>query len=122
MEQSGLKMILGDGSEIGIVGYALPLAVTVECASMSEVLGIWERLHTGACMSKVQIMRDSPDHVGQYRSCVTHLGVESDGLQVIENGDGPLTVHFYLRDSGGQAVSGDDEYTQAARILLGEEE
>lgn len=117
-----LKMVLGDGSEIGIVGYALPLAVTVECASMSEMTGIWERLHTEGCMSKVQILRESPDPAEQSRSCVTHLGVETDGAQIVENGDGTLVVHFYMKDSGVPAALEDDEYAQAARILLGEEE
>ena len=109
MEQ--LKMALGDGSVVEIVGFALPLSVAVNCTSMSEMTEIWGRLHTDACMSKVEILRDGV-------ACGTYYGVKPDGAQIVENGDGGLTVHFYLHDSGERA---EDEYVQAAKILLGEE-
>lgn len=113
MEQ--FKMALGDGSEVEIAGFALPLSVTVNCASISEMADVWERLHTDACMSKVEILRDGA-------VCGTYYGVKPEGAQIVEDGVGGLTVHFYLRDSGGGQAELENEYAQAARILLGEEE
>lgn len=112
MEQ--LKMALGDGSEVELVGFALPLSVTVNCASISEMAEVWERLQTDACTSKVEILRDGA-------VCGAYFDVKTEGAQILENGDGGLTVHFYMRDNGGQAEL-ENEYAQAARILLGEEE
>ncbi len=110
-----LKMVLGDGSEIEIVGFALPLSVSVNCAAMTEMVGIWERLHMDTCMSKIEIQRDGA-------VCGTYFGVGTDGVQVIKNGDGTLTAHFYMQDSGNGQIEMENEYAQAARILLGEEE
>ena len=47
--------------------------------------------------------------------------MKTDGVQVIKNGDDTLTAHFYMQDSGGQTEI-ENEYAQAARILLGEEQ
>ncbi len=110
-----LKMVLGDGSGIEIVGFALPLSVTVNCESMAEMAEIWERLHMGTSMSKIEILRDSV-------VCGTYFDVKIDGVQVIKNGDDTLTAHFYMRDSGSSQTEMENEYAQAARILLGEEE
>lgn len=109
-----LKVMLGDGSEIQIMGFALPLSVTVNCESMAEMAEIWERLHVDASMSKIEILRNGA-------VCGTYLDVETDGVRVVKNGDGALTVHFYMHDSGKQ-MEIENEYAQAARILLGEEE
>lgn len=113
MEQ--LKMALGDGSEVALAGFALPLSVIVKCASISEMAEVWERLHTDACTSRVEILREGA-------VCGTYFGVKSEGAQILEDGDGGLTVHFYMRDSGGGQTELENEYAQAARILLGEEE
>lgn len=109
-----LKMALSDGSEIAIVGFALPLTVTVNCGSMQEMVEIWDKLHTKDAMEQVTIVRDG------MVSSVYH-GVEVDGSQIVENGDGTLTVHFYMHDNGAGQASVDDGYVQAAKILLGEE-
>lgn len=109
-----LKMALDDGSEIAIVGFALPLTVTVNCGSIHEMAEIWDMLHAGEAMEQVTIIRDV------VVSSVYH-GVEVDGSQIVENGDGTLTVHFYMHDNGAGQASVDDGYVQAARILLGEE-
>ena len=53
-----LKMVLGDRSEIEIVGFALPLSVTVNCDSMAEMAEMWERLHIDTSMSKIEILRN----------------------------------------------------------------
>lgn len=110
-----LKMALGDGSEMEIVGFALPLSVTVKCDSAHEMADIWDRLHTEEAMEEVTIVQDG-------MASGVYFGVKVDGSQIVENGDGTLTVHFYMHDSGGRQTSVDAEYVQAAKILLGEGE
>lgn len=106
-----LKMVLKNGQEIAIVGFALPLSITVNCKSIQGMTEIWEQLHNQEAMQKVEIIRDG-------LAGGTYFGVVVDGAQIVDNGDDTLTVHFYLHDSGERAV---DEYVQAAKILLGEE-
>lgn len=110
-----LKMVLGDGKEIKIAGFALPLSVTANCESMAEMSEIWEQLHMDVSMSRIEILRDGA-------VCGTYFDVKTDGAQVIKNGDDTLTVHFYMQDSGSGQTELENEYAQAARILLGEEE
>ena len=53
-----LKMGLKSGQEIGIVGFALPLSITVNCKSIQQMEEIWEQLHNQEAMEKVEIVRD----------------------------------------------------------------
>lgn len=106
-----LKMVLKNGQEIALVGFALPLSITMNCQSVQEMAEIWEQLHDQEAMERVEIDWDG-------LTSGTYFGVAVDGAQIVDNGDDTLTVHFYLHDGGERTA---DEYVQAAKILLGEE-
>lgn len=107
-----LKLVLKDGTEIELkdAGYAKHFVVV--CEDNSAFQEIWNKL-TKDNLSEVQITED-----GNTVQIVT--GLTLNGTQTITNPDGTVTGHFYL--DGGEYVRLGDEYSEAAKILLGEEE
>lgn len=106
---SELKAVLHDGSEIGIEEFALPIHLTVICATREELMDLWDRLSTEN-LSELSIRKN-----GEVQQMFANVTL--DGVQTIINADATLTVHFYMHGEGAT----DNEYIQAARILLGEE-
>lgn len=108
-----LKLVLSNGQEIALDGLALPLSITVSCGSMPGLNDIWEKLNAEGALSEVKVLRNGS-------ACNVYKGVAIDGFQTVMNGDGTLTVHFYMHDNGEAQETEDSEYAQAAKILLGE--
>ena len=105
-----LQLVLSDGSAIDIVeaGYTKHFVVT--CADADAFKEIWDKM-TDENLSEVQITEDG-------NTVHTIAGMTLNGTQTVSNPDGTITGHFYM--DGGEYVA--DEYSDAGRILLGEEE
>ena len=110
-----LKMILFDGTELGLEAFTLPMHPVMICADADEMSATMKLL-TEMNLSSVEIRQGD---VPVYK----FTGGRLDGQQSVMNGDGSLTVHFYLSGVQQEVVSDRTaEYVAAAQILLGEEE
>lgn len=107
-----LKMILTDGTEVGLEEFTLPMHIIAACTSKEEVLALWDRL-TPENLTEVKIKEDG-------ETLFTFLNAGVTGQQSVLNPDNTITAHFYL--DGERAALADPEYETAARILLGEVE
>ncbi len=105
-----LQLILKDRTVIDIAeaGYTKHFVVT--CADADAFKEIWDKM-TDENLSEVQIAEDG-------NTIHTIAGMTLNGTQTVSNSDGTLTGHLYM--DGGEYVG--DEYSDAGRILLGEEE
>ena len=114
---SNLKMILYDGTELSLDAFGLPCHAVMQAANPEAVVEIWSKL-TPDSLKQVYVRQDD-DLMFAYKDCSVN------GQQSIVNGDGTLTVHFYLdgtRIKEATLTDEDREYIAAAKILLGEEE
>lgn len=112
-----LKMILADGTELSLEAFGLPCHMVAHCASRHDMAALWDKL-TDERLAQV-FVRQGDEIVFAYKNCSVN------GEQAIVNGDGTLTVHFYLdgeRIKEAALTDEDREYITAAKILLGEEE
>lgn len=107
-----LKLILNDATEIELQEAGLSQHYVVLCSSRTAFQRLWG-LMTDENLAEIQIKED--DTVIQ-----TIINSKLAGTQTVNNADGTLTSHFYL--TGGEYTQQDAEYTEAGRILLGEEE
>lgn len=105
-----LQLILNDGTAIDIVEAGLTKHFIVTCADANAFKEIWDKM-TNENLSEVQITEDGT-------TIHTIAGMTLKGTQTVSNSDGTLTGHLYM--DGGEYVR--DEYSDAGRILLGEEE
>lgn len=106
-----LKLMLKDGTEIELeeVGYTQHYVVVCEdIRSFQEIL---DNL-TEENLSEIRIAEDGN---------IVHTIISSslEGTQTVTNSDGTITGHFYL--CGGEYRQPSDEYSEAGKILLGEE-
>lgn len=104
-----LQLVLNDSSAIDIVEAGITKHFVVICADEDTFKAIWDMM-TNENLSEVQIVDNGT---------VIHtiVGMTLNGTQTVVNSDGTLTGHFYM--NGGEYV--EDEYSEAGRILLGEE-
>lgn len=110
-----LKMILYDGTELALEAFTLPMHPVMICADADDMTAKMKLL-TDMNLSSVDIHQNG---VPVYK----FTGGRLDGQQSVVNGDGTLTVHFYLSGVQQEVVSDTTaEYVTAAQILLGEEE
>lgn len=112
-----LTMILADNTEMRLEAFGLPCHAVMLCESRETLNEIWDAL-TEENLRQI-FVREGDEIVYAYRDCCVN------GQQAIVNGDGTLTVHFYLdgtRIKEAALTDEDREYIQAAKILLGEEE
>lgn len=106
-----LKMILKDETEIELAEAGLTQHYVVSCASDDEFKELWSKM-TEENLAEIRI--SDGENVIQ-----TITGSRLAGTQTVHDGDGEITGHFYL--TGGEFTQQDAEYTQAGKILLGEE-
>lgn len=106
-----LKLILKDGTEVDIVEAGYTQHYVVTCADEAAFKGIWEKM-TEDNLSEIQITEDGS-------TVHTITGSSLSGTQTVNNPDGTVTGHFYL--TGGEYVQATDDYSEAGKILLGEE-
>ena len=110
-----LKMILFDGTELELEGFGLPMHAAMSCPTKEAMMETWQKL-TPMNLSRVEVQQDG-------ESVFTFSGGNLEGVQNVINGDGTLTVHFYMKGTRVETVSDTTaEYVQAAQIMLGEEE
>ena len=107
-----LKLILNDSTEIELEEAGLSQHYVVLCSSRTAFQRLWA-LMTDENLAEIRIAED--DNVIQ-----TIINSKLAGTQTVNNQDGTLTGHFYLTD--GEYTQQDAEYTEAGKILLGEEE
>ena len=108
-----LKLILKDGTEIQMADASLSQHYVVMCADKDAFHEIWDML-TEENISELQVMENGV-------ITRTIVGSKLNGTQAVMNPDGiTITGHFYM--SGGAYIQQGDEYSEAGRILLGEEE
>ena len=106
----GLQLILRDGSAIDIVEAGYTKHFVVICEDADAFKDLWDQM-TDENLEEVQITDNG-------NTIHTITGMTLNGTQTVVNSDGTITGHFYM--DGGEYVS--DEYSEAGRILLGEEE
>lgn len=112
-----LKLILTDGTELSLDAFGLPCHAVTQAASPETVVELWDKL-TPDNLRQI-FVRQGDEVMFAYKNCSVN------GEQSIVNGDGTLTVHFYLdgtRIKEATLTDEDREYITAAKILLGEEE
>lgn len=102
-----IRVILADGSEFAIAEFSLPLHIVVN-GTQEELIALWQTL-TAENLETVSVT------VGG-EAVMTITGAVLDGAQFVGN-SGTLTAHFYMHGDG----IADNDYVQAAKILLGEE-
>lgn len=107
-----LSLRLANGAKIPMDEVTLPLHTVAVYKDMTALTEVYVQL-TKENLGEVSVMQD--EQVIEQLS-----GVMLDGMQAVNNGDGTMTAHFYF--SGVVETSYADDYVQAAKILLGEEE
>ena len=107
-----LKLILKDGTEIELAEAGLSQHYVVTCSSKTAFQRIWGGM-TDENLAEIQITENG-------NTIQTIINSKLAGTQTVNNPDGTITGHFYL--SGGVFTQQDAEYSEAGRILLGEEE
>ena len=105
-----LKLILKDGTQIDLMDAGYTRHYVVKCADEAGFQEIWNKL-TKENLSEIQITENG-------NTVHTITGSTLQGTQTVTNPDGTITGHFYL--DGGEYVR--DDYSEAGKILLGEEE
>lgn len=102
-----IRVILADGSAFTIAEFSLPLHIVVT-GTQEELVALWNTL-TPENLKTVSVT------VGGV-TALTSTEVVLDGAQFVGS-SGTITAHFYMHGDG----FADNEYVQAAKILLGEE-
>ena len=108
-----LTLILMDGTELSLDAFGLPCHAVMSCASNDELMARWKLL-TPMNLSRIEIKQDG-------ETVFAYSGVNLDGVQSAINGDGSMTVHFYMSGTRLEVVSENtQEYVTAAQIMMGE--
>lgn len=110
-----LKLILNDETELELVDGGFMTQFVILFSSRTAFNTAWGKL-TPENLSNVVIQSD-----GQTIQRLQNLTL--DGAQAVYNPDNTITGHFYFHgaDPVGMKTEEDEEYIQAAKILLGEE-
>lgn len=106
-----LKLVLNDGTEIDLAEAGLSQHYVVTCSSKTAFQRLWSAM-TDENLAEIQITENG-------NPIQTIINSKLAGTQTINNPDGTITGHFYL--SGGVYQQQDAEYSEAGKILLGEE-
>lgn len=104
-----MKIILSDGSVVEVESITLEPHFVIQAADRAAFLNVWDKL-TPDNLLKIDIY-NKDSFVTSYEFC------ELVGTQIMFNGDGTLTAHFYLT---GSIVPGvDPDYKAAYEMLTG---
>lgn len=107
-----LTLTLSDQTVIDLSDATYTTKFSTICKTKEEVLYLWEKM-TPANTSIAWIKLGD-------ETIQVLTGLIVDGLQISYNKDDTYTVHFYFYGAS-YAKDIDQEYVQAAKILLGEE-
>lgn len=110
-----LKMILLDGTELTLDAFGLPCHAVMSCESKDAMMAVWQLL-TSMNLSRIEVQQDGA-------LIFAFAGCTLDGVQSVMNGDGSMTVHFYMSGTRIEALDATtQEYVTAAKIMMGEVE
>ena len=107
-----IELVLQDGTVLSLEDASYGKHFVILCEDRQAFQDAWDTL-TDDNLSEVIIMIS-----GAVVQTITGLTLK--GAQAVINPDDTITGHFYL--DGGIYVSPSDDYSEAGRILLGEEE
>lgn len=107
-----LLLHLANGAQVSLSEFTLPLHAVAVYADMTALTNVYSQF-TAANLSQISVSQD-----GETIQKLTNVSMDS--MQVVNNGDGTITAHFYF--SGTTENAHDADYVQAAKILLGEED
>lgn len=110
-----LKLILNDNTEMELADGGFMSQFVILFNSRTAFNTAWSKM-TAENLSNVEIQSD-----GQTVQRLQNIVL--DGVQAVYNGDNTITGHFYFHGAEpvGAKTQEDEEYIQAAKILLGEE-
>jgi len=109
------KVILKDGTEVGIVEATLAPTIVVLTETKEDMMTVWGQL-SHENLAEIKVCKNDVE-INRFYDVVL------DGTQSVVNSDGTLTNHFYMHSTAsGSEATEDDEYIRAAKILLGEED
>jgi hypothetical protein len=106
-----VKIVLKDGTEIQIAQATYDGHYVIDCANRAAYDAVWDNFTTEN-LEDFRLVDNNDNMV------LRVLYIRLTSTQAILNPDNTVTGHFYL--SGGTVLP--NEYEQAGRILLGEEE
>ena len=107
-----LEIKLATNETIGLAEFGHGHLV-FDCADIAAFRAIEEKLRAEGALSSVTVTENDA-------AIAAIDGMTIAGTQTVENQDGTVTGHVYLR--GGIYDLDAGEYAQAGRIMLGEEE
>ena len=107
-----LTLTLNDQTVIELTDANYTSKFSMVCETKEQVFYLWNKM-TEQNTSRVEIK------IGEQTIQVI-TGLIIDGMQITYNPDKTYTVHFYYYGAS-YAKDVDQEYVQAAKILLGEE-
>lgn len=108
-----MKLILADMTEIEITSYTWPLSIVKVVENTEEMFSVWNTF-TEERLTSVRIVDENEATIAKLKDAVF------TGGQGVVNPAGNITAHFYF--SAKPDIEADAEYTEAAKILLGEVE
>ena len=110
-----LKLILNDNTEMELADGGFMSQFVILFNSRTAFNTAWGKL-TPENLSSVIIQLDG-------QTIQRLQGLTLDGVQAVYNSGGTITGHFYFHGAEpvGVKTQEDEEYIQAAKILLGEE-
>lgn len=110
-----LKLILNDNTEMELADGGFMSQFVILFNNRTAFNAAWGKM-TAENLSNVEIQSD-----GQTVQRLQNIVL--DGVQAVYNSDNTITGHFYFHgaDPVGTKTQEDEEYIQAAKILLGEE-
>lgn len=106
-----MKIVLNNGSEIELAQATYDGHYVVNCANAAAYQAIWNSF-TASNLSDFKLVDDEGNIVKEV------LYIRLSSTQAIINPDNTVTGHFYF--DGGTELP--NEYEEAGRILLGEED
>lgn len=106
-----LKMILNDGTEIELNESSGTTHAVVSCATREDFIDAWDALIAEGNLEEVRYVSGDDE-------LYTIANMRLSGTQAVYNGDGSITGHFYF--ISGTVVR--DDFAEAGRILMGEED
>lgn len=106
-----MKIILNNGSEIELAQATYDGHYVVDCENRAAYDAIWDNFTTEN-LEDLKLVDDNDNVVSET------LYIRLSSTQAILNPDNTVTGHFYFTDG----LTMPNEYEEAGKILLGEEE
>ena len=111
-------VLLGNGVALKVDSVQLPLHISKECKTKEECYNVFDSFFDGEALKKIIVSQDGV-------MILTANDVTFDGVQAMRNSyTREFTAHVYLSTesytSGQERTEEENEYIEAAKIMLGE--